>query len=284
MADKAANFTTKTFVPKTMDELVDLVNRYEPEVIWSDGDWEASDDYWSAPENFLAWLVNDSPVNATVVYNDRWGKEDNCKHGSFFSCQDRYNPGKLQGHKFENAMTLDRHSWGFRRNAGVLSGDYLSFAELMEQLTSTVACGGNILINVGPALDGTINPLMAERLLQMGAWLGVNGAAIYATVPWREQQEDKALGVWYTAASAAPTSDVFVLMLRWPAGGSLALALPVAGAQMRATLLTAGGGLAANVSGTPGAAGVVVTLPAYAPDLCGTGTDVAWAVRLEGVT
>ena len=37
LADKAAKFNTTTFVPKTMGELVDLVTRYEPDVIWSDG-------------------------------------------------------------------------------------------------------------------------------------------------------------------------------------------------------------------------------------------------------
>lgn len=31
----------------------------------------APDAYWAAPENFLAWLVNDSPVKDTVVFNDR---------------------------------------------------------------------------------------------------------------------------------------------------------------------------------------------------------------------
>ena len=179
-------------------------------------------------------------------------------------------------------MTLDRHSWGFRRNARA-ADDYLSFAELMQQLTSTVACGGNLLVNVGPALDGTINALMEERLLQMGAWLKVNGAAIYATVPWRAQNET-ARSLWYTAASAAPTTDVFALLLEWPAGGRLNLTLPVAGAAMKATLLVAGGELPAAISGNAGAAGVDVQLPPYAPNLCGTGTDVAWAVRITGVT
>lgn len=285
LADKAANWTTTTFVPKAMGELVDLVNKYEPELIWSDGDWEAPDSYWDAPKNFLAWLVNESPVKDTVVFNDRWGDGDSCHVGSYYTCSDRYNPGHKTNHKWEDAMTLDRHSWGFRRNARAAT-DYLSFAELMQQLTSTVACGGNLLVNVGPALDGTINTLMEERLLQMGAWLRVNGPAIYATVPWRAQKEGNASSpdVWYTAASAAPGADAFALLLRWPPGGLLNLTVPVAGAAMRATLLTAGGGLPAAVAGTPGAAGVRLQLPAYAPDLAGTGTDVAWAVRLEGVT
>ena len=34
-----------------------------------------------------------SPVKDTVVVNDRWGAGDHCKHGGFFSCNDRFNPG-----------------------------------------------------------------------------------------------------------------------------------------------------------------------------------------------
>jgi alpha-L-fucosidase len=74
-----------------MGELYDLVERYEPDLIWSDGDWEAPDGYWNAPE-FLAWLANDSPVSSSAVWNDRWGKGTTCKHGS---CERRQQAGGL---------------------------------------------------------------------------------------------------------------------------------------------------------------------------------------------
>lgn len=63
-------------------------------------------------------------------------------------------------------MTIDRKSWGFRRNA-VLS-EYFTLAELIKELVTTVSCGGNLLMNVGPTKDGIIAPIFEERLRGMG--------------------------------------------------------------------------------------------------------------------
>lgn len=47
-------------------------------------------------------LYNESPVRQTIVTNDRWGKGILCKHGDFYTCTDRYNPGiKIQYSSFE---------------------------------------------------------------------------------------------------------------------------------------------------------------------------------------
>lgn len=105
-----------------MPELMDLVKRYRPSVVWSDGA-PATSDYWKAKE-FLAWLYNDSPVKDEVVVNDRWGSDADCQHGDFFNCADRFHPNKVLPHKWESCITLDRYSWGYRRESSL--ADYLS--------------------------------------------------------------------------------------------------------------------------------------------------------------
>jgi alpha-L-fucosidase len=51
---------------KMMPDLMDLTSTYKPDILWSDGDWEAYSDYWKS-RDFLAWLYNDSPVKDQVV-------------------------------------------------------------------------------------------------------------------------------------------------------------------------------------------------------------------------
>ena len=77
-----------------------------------------------------------SPVKDTIVTNDRWGIGVTCHHGDFYTCSDRYNPGHLVKHKWENAMTIDSGAWGYRRN--VMLSSYLTACQLISELVSTV--------------------------------------------------------------------------------------------------------------------------------------------------
>lgn len=73
------------------------------------------------------------------------------------------------------------HSYGFNRAERI--DDYRAARELILVLADLVSRGGNLLLDIGPAADGTIPPIMEERLLEIGDWLRVNGEAIYGTRP-----------------------------------------------------------------------------------------------------
>nr|XP_020668534.1 plasma alpha-L-fucosidase isoform X2 [Pogona vitticeps] len=222
LEDAASAFMKRQFASlKSLPELYEIVNQYQPDILWSDGDGNAPDTYWNST-GFLAWLYNDSPVRDRVVTNDRWGAGTICKHGGYYTCADRYNPGHLLSHKWENCMTIDRKSWGYRRNAQL--SDYLAIEDLVKLLVETVSCGGNLLMNIGPTHDGRIPVIFEERLKQMGNWLEINGEAIFSTKPWRAQNDSVTPDVWYTSK---PKEDIlYAIFLKWPSSGTLVLGEP----------------------------------------------------------
>lgn len=65
-------------------------------------------------------------------------------------------------------MTIDKKSWGYRRNAPL--GEYYTLKELIKELVITVSTGGNLLMNVGPTKDGMIPPIFEERLREIGRY------------------------------------------------------------------------------------------------------------------
>jgi alpha-L-fucosidase len=242
----------------------------------ADGDWEADDDYWQSKQ-FLAWLYNSSPVKDTVVVNDRWGAGDTCLHGGYWTCSDRYQPGKLVQHKWENAFTIDQFSWGYRRNSAY--SDYLTVQELVFSLVETVAFGGNMLLNIGPAHDGTIDPIFQDRLLGIGAWLKVNGESIYSSSPWPKAQNETCEGVDVYYTTAAATGDVYAIMLGWPQDNTLTLSNPATSASTQATMLGVSGTLEWTSTGT---SGIKVTLPSLNP--ANLPCQNAWTVKLTNVS
>jgi alpha-L-fucosidase len=69
-----------------MPQMKDLVNRYEPDIVWTDGEWDHPSETWRSTE-FLAWLYNESPVKERVAVNDRWGKESRGAQGGYYTTE-----------------------------------------------------------------------------------------------------------------------------------------------------------------------------------------------------
>jgi alpha-L-fucosidase len=180
-----------------MVQLKELADDYGADIIWPDGEWFNTYRELRS-EEFLAWLFNESKVKDRVVVNDRWGRDLDRKtssrgrHGGHFTTEYGFETGEISDgekgkassvHPWEECRGFGR-SFGYNRFEG--AEDYLSAAECIELLVRVVSGGGNLLLNIGPDRYGLVPPIMEERLLQIGAWLKVNGEAIYGTTAGRK--------------------------------------------------------------------------------------------------
>jgi len=154
----------------------DVVTRYAPALIFSDGEWDMPSADWHS-EKLLAWLFNESPCRDYVVVNDRWGKECRHRHGGYYTTE--YGAGMADAsHPWEESRGMG-HSYGYNRAETI--DDYKPAREMILTLIDLVSRGGNFLLDIGPTGDGRIPVIMEQRLLEIGEWLRVNGEAIYGT-------------------------------------------------------------------------------------------------------
>jgi alpha-L-fucosidase len=252
-------------------QMKDLVDRYHPSILWTDGEWEQPSSYWHSTQ-FLAWLFDDSPVKDDIVINDRWGKETRGVDGGFYTSEYGLAHGKqvdyTSVHKWEECQGIGK-SFGYNRME--TASDYKSAGQLIRLLVDTVAKGGNLLLDIGPAADGRIPVIMQERLLQMGAWLKVNGEAIYGSRPWRQAEEGN---VRYTTRDG----NVYAIVEGWP-GAELALAAPRPGSGATVTLLGPGAQLKWHEAGGR----MHIQVPQPTGDLMGSPSET-YVFKLSGVS
>ncbi|MFC2118230.1 alpha-L-fucosidase [Bacteroidota bacterium] len=192
-------------------QLKELVEKYQPSVIFSDaGEWDKTAQEWKTID-FLAWLYNYAPNKNELVVNDRFGKDMPGKHGDYFSSE--YNDTDAVGiaHAWEESRGIGG-SYGFNRDENI--DDYNTSEELVHELIDIVSRGGNLLLNVGPTSDGRIPVIMQQRLIDIGEWLSVNSESIFGTRPWIRSKE-KDSEIFYTKKKNA----LYVICKEWPEKG-----------------------------------------------------------------
>ena len=176
----------KPFVREHLQpQLREAVRRYRPSIIYFDGEWEFPLDAFDM-RGFLTWLYAESPCKDEVVVNDRFGRGSRGKHGGIYASEAGVRESGT-AHKWCEDRPLSRGNWSYNRLERL--EDYLSARDLVHLLVETVALGGNLHVAISPCGDGTIPLLQQERLVQLGAWLRVNGEAIYGTRPWTTSHE-----------------------------------------------------------------------------------------------
>ena len=287
----------KRYVSEHMfPQFKDVVTRYKPSVIFSDGEWDIPSSDWHSPE-LLAWLFNESPVKDEVVIDDRWGKETRHHHGGYFTTE--YTAGlENSTHPWEESRGMG-FSYGYNRMEKLK--DYRTERELILMLTDLVSRGGNLLLDIGPTADGRIPVIMEERLTQLGKWLKTNGDAIYDTKPWKRSRQFSEgdvpkleTGEFMTryevtdfvdrkkpgqavieAFFTAKGDDVFAVIPGWP-GKQFVLKDASAGPGMSVAML-GGGGLKWSATG----GNIVIEMPDLPAD--SAKTQYAYAIRLRGL-
>jgi alpha-L-fucosidase len=189
--------------------------------------------------------------------------------------------------QWESAFTIDSHNWGYARNDNL--DMYLNISTILHNVVSTVAFGGNVLVNIGPTHDGRIATIFQERLLQMGEWLSFNGEAIYKTTKWRVQNDTAGntveRGIYYTASKAA-ADVVYAISMSWPTElpgqhRILTLTQPVASESTTVSLLV-GSAAGSDISLGPvrvGSGGRGMQVPIHGTPV----TQGPWVFKLSGV-
>jgi alpha-L-fucosidase len=190
-------------------QLEELIQRYRPSIIWCDiGGVES---YFQSNAWIADYYNNTKSTNPDgVVVDDRCG--DETTHSDYNTME--YGQGSPSPTKPREVIRGMGFSFGY--NAEEQDSDYASVDTLVDQLVDTVANNGNFLLDIGPKADGTIPDVQMQRLEGIGAWLDVNGKAIYKTKPWTQPADGDLRftvgrdGTFYVTALAWPGNELRV--------------------------------------------------------------------------
>ena len=155
------------------EHVVDIIDRYKPEVIFNDINWpdfSKREGEYSLPALF-DYYYSHVP---TGVVNDRWG----IPHWDYKTSEYKMNLHVEDGGVWENNRGVG-YSFGY--NQLETDEHYLNISGLLHHLLDIVSRGGNLLLNVGPTASGEIPESQQKVLRQMGDWMKINSKAIYAS-------------------------------------------------------------------------------------------------------
>ncbi|MBS1577288.1 MAG: alpha-L-fucosidase [Bacteroidetes bacterium] len=171
----------KAYVGYVKNQLKELVDLYNPYLFWFDGQWETP---WtdSIGRDIYHYLKT---LNPNLVINNRLGKEvaalENKKVDKTKMIGDYDTPEQAVGRMnmdmpWESCFTLCQQ-WAWKPNDKMKS-----LSQCLNLISQTSGGNGNLLLSVGPMMDGRIEARQIERLKEIGNWMKTNGAAVYGSL------------------------------------------------------------------------------------------------------
>jgi len=145
----------------------ELVERFRPDLLWFDGEWERTEEQWRMDE--LADLI--LSAGPDTVLNGRM-----LSHGDY-ATPEQGAPVQAPDGPWELCLTIS-NSWSHRPQ----DRDVKSVGRLVRYFTETIGMGGNLLLAATPREDGTIPEEQIARMEGLGAWIARHSEAVYGTV------------------------------------------------------------------------------------------------------
>jgi alpha-L-fucosidase len=200
----------------------ELVEKYHPDIVYFDW-WIGQASIRPNLTRFAAFYYNTSLKYGNHVgvinYKDYAMQE----HSGVLDLE-RGQLGDIRPLYWQTDTSISNRSWGYIKDDTFKAPEFV-----VHQLIDIVSKNGNLLLNCGPRSDGTIPEQVQQVLLDVGAWLNVNGEGIYGTRPWRiygEGPTKVAAGSFHDTDTATYTAEdfrfttkgdvLYAIGLKWP--------------------------------------------------------------------